>query len=120
MEPSRVSPQIMEQVRKLRNLDDRLIQAVSLPPAPQAPWCPSAYVLPIDGRALVAKADRYVTDSVGPVPPDSPTLGPAKVLSDLFRQIEAGWPVLRVRLGSALGELAALMPEGSDSRSRAS
>jgi len=106
--------QAVEQARSLRAPVERELGSIPLPPASQAPWDPSEYLFPAIGCEVVEKADRGVIHATQSEPPGSLALERAKALSEMFRQIEAGWPVRRARLEGALRQLADVTPEGSD------
>lgn len=99
--------------RKLRVEDEREFRSIPVPPGHQASWCDSAYLFPLAGRALVTHAASALADAEGAMPPDSPARAHARILSDLFELIEAGWPVPRAKLEASLEELARQIPEGS-------
>ena len=103
----------VEHVRKLRALDERDFRSVPVPAGPHAPWNPAAYVFPSLSRTIFEGLRPEMEKLVENEPADSPRLAPAKLLVDLFRLIDGGWPVPIARLESPLRQLASLSPEGS-------
>ena len=112
LEQDQGSRQAIEQIRRLRALDEREFRSmIPLPPAAQAPWCCSDYVFPAVGRPIVEKLDRFLSEAAQSESSHPPNEEMSKNLSELRRLIDAGWPVPRAMLERSLRELLDEKPE---------